>query len=460
MRVGPEQFIYRDFAFIDAMILPVVGFQTVGIYDILRRYIWRATEQGSRRARAAFKDGKLAATISRSKLAMMTGLSVRTIQREINKLRDIGWVRSESGNGTGETVVYELGYRSPETGEVFYADVDARELWYGLEGLAADEGWDRVTNLPCEARQAFTAAWFEGKGSGDSRDTTPVTAVTPPPGGLVTRVAPRIENPSGREIEKAEEYAGRSAPAHTPGPKHWDAPSGRKQRSSSKDEEQDSIGSKIALDNALDSGEDEGRFERAAAAATNGKAKADSQQEANIRRKLKRQRTEQVKRVQQDEQRSSNLKGGTKYTHAVIRAARDSWDVYTSLIKTSYPSMPVVRWNADGNAKARGQMCRLVDMYGGEATQQAIRYMVGNWDAINARFFKKGPGSVPNFGLLTSMHESLFRESALWDEHREVVEEWEAWQGAHADDDETPPSELQGRYENARTALESLGLGA
>jgi len=457
--VGPEQFIYRDFAFIDAMILPVVGPKTIAIYDVLRRYIWRAADRGAKKSRDAFKKGKLSASITRSKLAELSGVSVRTVQRHLNRLKDIRWVEWECGNGTGETVVYELGFRTPDGVEVFYADASARRLWLGLEELAVEQGAERVNDLPCDVRLAFARGWFDPEGGGDKNVTRVVSPVSP---GVVTEMAPSNREPFGEGIEKSEEYAGRSAPAHTPGPKHWDAPAGRERRSPSKDKERDSEGAEIALDIALDSGEDEDRFARAAAAGAEGKAKADHQTEANIRRatrRLKEKRTEQVERVQQDEQRAKNLKGGTRYTHAILRAARDAWDVYVELIKGAHPAMPVVRWNAEGNAKARGQMCRLVDMYGGEATKQAIRYMVGNWDAINARFFKKGPGSVPNFGLLTSMHESLFRESALWREHREVMEEWEAWQSEHADDDETPPSELQGRYENARTALESLGLG-
>lgn len=463
MRVGPEQFIYRDFAFIDAMILPVVGPKTVAIYDVLRRYIWRASDKGAKRSRDAFKKGKLSASITRSKLAEMSGVSVRTVQRHLNRLRDISWVRWESGNGTGETVVYELGFRTPDGAEVFYADASARKLWLGLEELAVQSEVERVNDLPCDVRLAFTRGWFDPEGGGDKNVTREVSSVSP---GVVTEMAPSNREPFGEEIEKGSEYAGRSAPTQPtgPGPKHWDQPAGQeRRRRSRKKKDRETSGAEFAIDSALDSRQDEeDRLERAAAAGKIGKSKADKQHEADVRRaqrRLEEKRTEQVEKGQANEQRAKNLKGGTKYTHAVLKAARRAWDVYSDLIRSDFPGMPVVRWNADGNAKARGQMCRLVDMYGGDATVQAIRYVVGNWDAINKRFFKKGPGSVPNFGLLLSMHESLFRESALWGQHREVVEEWEAWQHEHEDDDETPPSELQGRYEQARTALESLGLG-
>jgi len=55
------------------------------------------------------------------------------------------------------------------------------------------------------------------------------------------------------------------------------------------------------------------------------------------------------------------------------------------------------------------------------------------------------------------MHEPLFREAALWGEHREVMEEWEEW---YRDNPMKPaPSELQARYEEAHSALSALGLG-
>ena len=463
MRVGPEQFIYRDFAFIDAMILPVVGPKTVAIYDVLRRYIWRASDKGAKRARDAFKRGKLSATITRGKLAEMSGVSVRTIQRHLNRLKDIGWVKWESGNGTGETVVYELGFRTPDAVEVFYADASARRLWLGLEELAVEEGAERVTDLSCEARLAFAKAWFEperkGEGGGDKNVTRVVSEVSP---GVVTEMAPSNREPFGEGIEKSE-YTGRSAPMCVPGPgpKHWDRPTGPERRTKDVEEEEELM-AEFALDTEGGSGDDgdDDRFARAADVAAGGKTKADKQREQNEVKRLQKRlvagRTKQVTDGERKDQKKRNLKGGTKYTHAVLRGARDSWDVFTRLMKERDATLPVARWGADGNAKARGQVCRLVDMYGGEATIDTVRYVVGNWDSINERFFKKITG-LPHFGMIAAMHEPLFREASVWTKHREVLEEREEW---FRDNPMKPmPRELKERYEVARQALSALGLG-
>lgn len=459
--MGPEQFIYRDFAFIDAMILPVVGPKTVAIYDVLRRYIWRASDKGAKKSRDAFKNGKLSATITRTKLADMSGVSVRTIQRHLNRLKDIGWVQWESGNGTGETVVYELGLQHPNGVEFFYADACARRLWMGLEELAVEHGVERVTDLPCDVRLAFAKGWFSpdeeaegaGGGGGDKNVTRVVTKMSP---GVVTEMAPSNREPFGEEIEKAE-HTGRCAPlcVSGPGPKTFDRPLGPEQN-------EEELVAEFALDSEGDGGQDDddARFARAAEAAKVGGSKADHQRDRNNVRRLRKNlvagRTKQVEDLDRQAQRERNLKGGTKYPHAVIRASRDVWGVYTERLREKYPKVPVVKWNADGNAKARGQVYRLVDMYGGEATIEAVRYVVGNWDSINERFFKKITGP-PHVGALAAMHEPLFRESALWSEHREVMEEWDEWYRKNPM--KSAPDELKERYEVARQALSALGLG-
>jgi len=461
VRAGPEQFIYRDFAFIDAMIMPVVGPRTIAIYDVLRRHVWRSLNQGSKRSKEAFRAGRLAAVIGRQKIADLSGVSVRTVQRHLNRLRDIGWAKWESGNGTGETVVYELGFCTPDGVEVFYADASARKLWLGLEELAEGCGVERVNDLPCDERRAFAQAFLDPEGGGDKNVTRVVSPVSP---GVVTKMAPSNREPFGEEIEKSEKYPGRSAPAHStgPGPKHWDRPSGPERRTKNVEEEEELV-AEFALDTEGGSGDDsdDDRFARAADVAAGGKTKADKQREQNevkrLQKRLMAGRTKQVTDGEKKDQKKRNLKGGTKYTHAVLRAARDTWDLFTRLVKERDAALPVARWNADGNAKARGQVCRLVDMYGGDATIETVRYVVGNWDSINERFFKRGAGSPPNFGLIASMHESLFREAALWGQHREVLEEWEAW---FRDNPMKPaPRELKERYEGAQQALSALGLG-
>jgi len=473
MRGGSESYLIKDSAFYQSKMAAALGVDTVAVYEELRAHVWRSRSRGNGKMRAEVRKGHLSVGIRRQTLADSTGLSVKTVQRRVNLLREIGWVRSENGQPLGGALVYELGHVIQGGMEVFYADMDCREFCLYLEELA-DRTEEQVYSIPVLERVRLAKEWvtrkdrglYRANGGGSESPTPSVTESHLPPGGG-SESPSVIDNPSGERIDKSEEYVGRCAPTHSTGPEpeHWNDPAGqeRRRRSQKKKKDQEGSSAEFAIDSALDSRQDEDRFARAAEAGTIGKTKADHQQAAKVEKvteRLTAKRTEQVQKGDADEQRVRNLKGGTKFTHAVLKASRCAWDLYTTLTKDSYPMLPVVRWNAEGNAKARGQMYRLVDMYGGDAVEQTLRFVVGNWDSINVRFFKKGPGSVPNFALLLSMHESLFREAAMWGEHREVMEEWEAWQSGHEDDDETPPSELQGRYETARTALESLGLGS
>lgn len=480
MRTGSEQFILKDFPFYDAMVTPALGITTVFVYEVLRRYIWRSLERGSDKKHQAIRSGKLVASISRSKVALMTGLSVRQIQYDINRLREVGWVHTEDGRWTGETLLYELGTRDRYGTEAFYADGDLRELWLALEQRAEDQELDSVSKLSCEDRLAFTKAWFEdvaARGVVQPVHTPCATVALPPAGGSAT-TALRIGEPCGaEESEKSEKYGPPpasgidSTAAAEPGDRLRDnqVRRGRKNATSPRpnvigrfpsdqDEEQEP---EFAIDSASDSGDDgEVRRQRVEALVGDVLKKADAQRDDNDTRRAKKviddARAQQLKEAWANEQRAENLKGRS-WPHAVTVAAKKAWQVYTDLLRDRDPRFPIVQWKAEGNGKARGQIYKLVDMYGGETVELAVRYVVENWEKIGARYFKN-PGGIPNIGLLVSLHEPLFREAVLWGEHREVLEEWARWYKEHPE--ESAPYDLKDRYAEASKSLAALGFGA
>ena len=420
--------------------------------------------------RAEVRKGNLSVSIRRQTVAESTGLSVKTVQRRINTLREIGWVRSENGQLLGEALVYELGYVIPGGVEIFYADVDCREFYLHLEELA-DRAEEQIYHIPVAERVRLAKEWVAKKNrgvfrtnGGGSESPTPSVRESHPPVGGGSESPSIIDNPSGRRIDKSEEYTGRSASVYIPDlePEPLDRRLEPEQRTKEQKEEKELM-AEFALDTLKDAEEDgvDDRLARAEKVANDGKAKADAQREAaevkRLQRELVEGRTRQVEDGARKDQKARNLKGGTKYTRDVLRSSRDVWDLFARLVKNRDETLPVARWNADGNAKARGQVCRLVDMYGGQATIDAVRYVVGNWDAINERFFKRGVGSPPNFNLIASMHESLFREAAIWSKHRGVLEEWEAW--FRDNPMKLAPDDLKERYNGAQQALVALGLG-
>jgi len=507
MRGGSESFLLKDLAFYRSKMTAALGVDTERIYEEIRTHVWRSRVQGSRKLRDAAKSGDLSASLCRTTIAHSLGLSVRTVQRRINYLRSIGWIRAENGHGSGEALVFQLGYVLPGGLEVFYADVDCREFCNHLTDLAEQQE-TTVSKLPVLDRARLAREWLNRSDRSvliPSIYTTapgvvpqrhyPSATVALVEGGVVPQGHLIIDNPSGSGIDKSEEYTGGEPPEHISGPQPKlmadpsDAnvsgrPSSKNKRQygndtknknelgeTNTDEVEEGI-TTSALDNALDSGQDgDERFARAQEAGKVGAQKADVQNDKNNKRRERRAqvqecqerliagRTGQMEASDANAQRRENLKGGTQYSYEVIQGGREVWKVYAELLKERDSRLPVVRWNASGNAKARGQVYRLVDMYGTDATIGAVQYTLENWDSINQKYFKR-TGNVPNFGLISHMHESLFREAALWGEHRGVVEEWKSWMRDHENDDERPPSELRARYKKAKAALEAFGLGS
>ena len=476
MRCGSESFLIKDSAFYQSKMTAALGVDTERVYEELRAHVWRSRTKGSRKLRKAIKSGRLSACIRRQSVADSTGLSVKTVQRRLTRLQEIGWIRTASGKCQGEASLYELGHLLPGGVEVFYADIDCRDFYIHLSEVA-EAREEEVHQLPVRERIELAKVWLDQEGravqeGGTESPTRSVTESSKTEGGG-TESPTIINNPSGERIDKSEECPGRGAPdAHAgPEPKHWAGPDNERRkrfRPSKKnvvgrseptnDQEQEEGLAEFALDTEEGSGQDgEDRLARAVATATGAGKKADDQAVENATRRLKRQRTEKLEKVTAKESKAQNFKG--RHAPDVVKGARKAWDVYKSEIEGLDDEFVVPKWNAKGNGKGRGQVCELVDMYGGEATEQAIRYVVGNWDEIGKRFFKTAPGGVPNLGRLFALHEQLFREATVWGRHREVLEEWRTWFDAHRYDEASPPAGLQERYDQARTALESLGLG-
>lgn len=492
MRAGSEQFLIKDYAFYDCAATAVLGASTIAVYEALRRFVWRSREKGVPKARRAWEDGKLVAVVCQTKLALMVGVSRPTLTKALSKLRAVGWIRGEEGR-YGEALCYELGAHRPGQGEWFYADGELQELWAELMILAELEGYKNPAYLELDQRILFAQLWFEEREQVE-RIFPPLPHEVEsffPPGGkiLPTRWKEffhRIgENKYINRIGESE--SGRFAADTRPSPLTGEEPDSPIKKTNSKNEEDVGTSNgkndflhppievnfdKMAASNSkvshVDSEEshegseksDEERRQAVAAALSAGKQKADQQKQANeAKRRVKAQRTAQVKQKQAKEQKAANLKGRS-YPRDVVEAAKKAWKTYTDLIEKVDPEFVVPRWAANGNVKARGQMCQLIEMYGGPATEQALQYLVGNWEVIGTRYFKNSPGGIPNLGRLVVLHEQIYREAVLWARHREVLQEWNDWYKGREYTAPRPPAELRARYDSAREALQSLGLGA
>lgn len=466
MRGGSESYLIKDSAFYQSKMAAALGVDTIAVYEELRAHVWRSRSRGNGKMRAEVRKGHLSVGIRRQTLADSTGLSVKTVQRRVNLLREIGWVRSENGQPLGGALVYELGHVIQGGMEVFYADMDCREFCLYLEELA-DQTEDQVYSIPVLERVRLAREWVTRKDRGlyqanGGRSESPTPSVTeshlPPEGGSESPSV--IDNPSGERIDKPKKCPGGCAPDTQtgPGPKHWNQPAGQERSKRSQEKmKEEQMAPSLLLTKGGDSGHDDGnRFEGAVDAEKRGKAKADSEKVKEAKRLIVERRSEKLSKKTADESRVKNLEG-RQYPPAVVKEARLAWDVYKAEIEAWDDAFVVPQWSAKGSTKTRGQVLELVSMYGGEATGQALRYVVRNWKTLGERMFKNSPGGVPNLGRLFAMHEQLFREATIWGRHRGVLEEWEGW--FQENPMKPAPADLKERYEGAQQGLSALGLG-
>lgn len=180
------------------------------------------------------------------------------------------------------------------------------------------------------------------------------------------------------------------------------------------------------------------------------------QVEAEAIERTRKQRLTNERNSMNREQRAKNLKGRPvdESSYSELKAL---WSVWYDLISERYDAPP--SWFArNGDIVGRQNATKLLKMYGRVKTEQAMTYVVRNWDTIGAQFFKNGSRSL-NLGFIVRFHEQLFRDAALWERHREVLEEWEAWWKANPNGP-VVPSDLSSRHQEAVQALQTLGLGA
>lgn len=110
--------------FIRSGYLSEVGPNACMVYAAIRTYSWRSTRKGAEELRELVEQGKVASHVSVEKISALTGISDRQVKREIEHLRQLGWMATERLKGRtlifllGEVVMDSKGGRH----EVYHAD--------------------------------------------------------------------------------------------------------------------------------------------------------------------------------------------------------------------------------------------------------------------------------------------------------------------------------------------------
>jgi hypothetical protein len=477
MQTGSDQHIRKDFTFYDSMATAVLGVGTIAIYEVLRRNVWRRGSFGGRQLRTAIKTGVLAASVTLAKIALCTGISVRQVRRHLNQLRDLGWIKDMTEVGDGHALVFEMGMIDSQGVERYSADQDISGLWGQIEEASKVSGWDRPLDILCAERLEIASRWFD-------RDPMRVSVLPPRPnrpetpdtlageGGQAGRGGRTDRPPEYRtqniekDIDKSEDITPRT---HVRDENECSRPRGegqvqdqeqtRKKEERGVDQEQTRKKEERGVDEEKDPVEfaidsDPLPVQSGPRTTEERVAVAERAAEVAIERTL-RTRAENEVKARGKEALAKNLKGRP----VEVRIGKDLqrlWTVWSDLI--SSVSAPPVPWlGPDGDKIGRDQATKLLKMYGCDRTVQAASYVVGNWEVIGKRFFKQVLG-VPTMSMLLRFHEVLFREAHLWEQHRGVMEAWEAWWKANPTASYAPDG-LREQYSKAQTELSALGLG-
>ena len=137
-----EFYIRKDFAFYDSGVAPVVGPQIVFLYEVLRRFIWRAAPKSPLVAKLV-KEGFVVAVVTQKSLAGAIGTGRRqTVGEYLAELKKIGWVQVQTDLKSVETC-YVLGERVADSRgrkhEVLFADAWCQDAWDFLEAASKTE---------------------------------------------------------------------------------------------------------------------------------------------------------------------------------------------------------------------------------------------------------------------------------------------------------------------------------
>lgn len=179
-------------------------------------------------------------------------------------------------------------------------------------------------------------------------------------------------------------------------------------------------------------------------------AAADVQVE-KTRAMVRQNATKQAARNRAKEQKAGNLKGKVLPPSArkQLKLCEQLW---FELMAERYPDLIFAK---EWDGAERGICRMLVERYSGPLIEQALHYLITEWDGISERMLKKAKKGIPGMKFLSACHASLVPEAQQFAVFAEVKAERDAWfkanpHGVHL------PSDLKKRFADAKKVLEGL----
>jgi hypothetical protein len=160
---------------------------------------------------------------------------------------------------------------------------------------------------------------------------------------------------------------------------------------------------------------------------------------------------EQLQKLRKREQMSDNLQGKVRPPgkRQLLKQLENTWQ---ELMAEKFPSVRLAAWGP----KEFGQTSDLVEKYSGTDIDHALHYVVEQWDSIQARLLKN-KGTFPTVGFLLRFHSVIVPEAQTWITFKNYKKQVDEFYIAHPTEP-YPPTELDNAYQEARKAIERMGL--
>ncbi len=351
-----ELFIMIGYSFLDSEYRKKIDPAVFMVYLDLRRYVWRGHKKVHKSVMELTDRDWLVSFVGQEKLAARNGLSIRHLQRVLEKLKNMKWIETQD---TGRGLIYILGKKiSTEVddlkhvGELFFADSMIRSAV---------------------------------KEQGEMRYDTHVGSDTTPTSDQIRRPC-RIEVDS-KELHNGikEDLSLSQEPDDNPsqdrdGGEVIQLPTHSHGKGLQSADESEAVARRVGCVQAVDSGVDKN-------------LEAAKRQDLKRRGKMTQRKSGKSRKALEDG--GDEVKINSK---DVENWFRDAMNKKFGAGKTKMKWYP----------KEQKLALNLLDQYGPELVEKAVVYFVRNWDDISTRMNIESP--TPTINILFGYRESIFGE--------------------------------------------------
>jgi DNA-binding Lrp family transcriptional regulator len=435
-----EYFLTKEFPWYDTGITAVLGADTVAVWEHLYSFIQRGENV------AGFD---CTAVVKQSKIAVLCGISKRSVIRRIKTLEELGFIIVE---GVRDTTKYKLGtwhYDSDgKRNEEIYAIQRVMEAQVVLttyaETTVESPKKPLVTNVPPEERIEVVKEYFERvrevTSSQEDGDRESLYGDTKTPGIVTDMHDPgdslALHKVTYNEVPKIEvknisiqtKNVGVPAPDILPS-----------ERSGEGQEVEDAGSAEVLKTRRKNN-----------SAPVTRRVKPTEALLEKVRKMTGAESDAKLRKTQAREDKALNL-AGKKTVEGPDRGIRVLANFWEKHYKLNFPEAPFAKLGA----KEYGQLKHLVTKYSGPEVKALFDYALNQWELMTNSFKKKPP--VPTIGWLLSMHASVIVSAIDYAKVSKVWREWSAWWDANPDETD-PPIELENAFEKHKKGMEALGL--